>query len=593
MSETPLPPGVPKAEASRIPETREATNPRERVIGAFNRTMDRMQQERDAILGRVRAEGPGFLTDHDRVVVLGYQYAENGAKQLTHGKDRLDDHVEGDKFPVMVQDRTTGQSYSREEGIPVGGLIKYLDGEDKRLKDLREQAMADRRFDDAKDFSEEMYKIWEDRSVLKSNLLHTDIALWSDTYNKNISADVKTAASLNTDGNLINYYQRNRVGTEAYLRSENPLIKELGGESQDENWVRAEQDILKDRRELEIPAKGVKNPDQPRRSEPETEEKSGGVIIEGKARETIEAALEKIGSGRERIKRFVSGLPRPGLKAALTLLGVAGVVAAGYLGRDRDALPFDQAARVTQPPERGVAMPESTGPSVGLAPQETQRSEIVAVSAGLKRSVEVDIPGRGKETLNVRILTGNEPDIFNVPATAPATPDSSKPGQPAISSADVRRVIENPPADDETAKLIRSYLDEDTFKLLRGLRTKEAYFRTKGPEGEKIKPDYASLKGWFDADWTTTALERPFQMRSTKDLGNLEQLKKDPAYNQAWRLTVANQLLQNAHYSPDIIGFLVTGQEIVDVVVKANNHLRHEVLNTSSLQKNRIPGTQP
>lgn len=112
MSETT--PGAARAEAGRTPESREAVDSRARVIGAFNRTMDRMQLERDAIMGRARAQGPGFLTDRDRMIVLSYQYAAEGAKRITGGSERLNNGIENDRLEVEVRDRTTKQIYIKK-----------------------------------------------------------------------------------------------------------------------------------------------------------------------------------------------------------------------------------------------------------------------------------------------------------------------------------------------------------------------------------------------------------------------------------------------------------------------------------------------
>lgn len=608
MSESP-PPRPSRVEVSSTPEVR-ANDPRTQVIGAFNRTMDRIILERDRILNKIRSEGSGFLTDHDRMIVLATQYAEEGAKRLSGGSTRLNDETADDKFEVEVEDRATGQKYTRKEGIPVGGLIKYLDGEENRLQELRRQAISEKKFDVASGFLDEMEQVRDDRRSLRHNSEKTDLYMWRDYFNPKISDDIKKAESLYTDersgkaGLVVDeYYTKNRVGTEAYLRSKNPQIQEMGGESQDENWIRAEQDILNDRRELEIPARSTEpsdseplaiesfvepeKPDIVRVTVPSTvlapvassspKGEATEVPVGDRARDVLRTALGKIGSGKDRIRRFVEGLPRSDLRRVLTRLGLAaGAIAVGYLARDEKTLPLDLAARVTEPPERGVAMPESTGPSVGLAPQETQRSKTVEVAAGLKRRVEVDVPGKGKETLNVRILTGNEPDIFNVPA-APATPDNSQPPQTAISGADIKRVMENPQADDETAKMIRSYFNEETMANIRILKEEYAQFPTKGPDGEKIKPGYASLEGWYQAQLFKIITGKNFNMYSPEDKEKLEKITTNlTPYEKNWNIFVAYQLLHVSE-NKEVTGFLVKSdqiagrQKITDVIVLAGN----------------------
>lgn len=430
--------------------------------------------------------------------------------------------------------------------------------------------------------------------ALMGNSRPTEITTWWDYFSEGMPREVQQEAVKSTSAP--NYFATNRVGTEAYLRSGNPVIAELGGESQDENWIKAEKDILEDRRELEIPAKDIRystiveDEIPPTRvtalAVPEPEEERGGVIIEGKARETIKAALGKIGSGRERIRRFVGGLSRPGLRRTLTWLGLAaGALVVGYLGRDGDALSLDQAARVTEPPERGVVMPEinkevpwdpRSVPTLGLAIPEARSSGSVEVAAGPNKPIKVDIPGRGEEVLNVRILTGNEPDIFNVPAS-PIIPDTSQAAQTGVSSADVRRVVENPQADDETAKMIRSYLNEETLAILSTLKQGHAYFPTKGPEGEKLKPPYASLKGWWEAKLVETVLGEKFDMTSPEHIEKLELFKKSPEYQKNWKAFVADQLLQTLEKrNKNLVGFLAERDEagtanITDIIVLADN----------------------
>ena len=96
MSETPSPPGAARAEASRTPEARESTDPRAKVLGAFNTTMHRMQLEKDAIpvaiAGRIMAfrhfGKASFITVKDRsgrmqaYVALGHV----GEKTFQHFK---------------------------------------------------------------------------------------------------------------------------------------------------------------------------------------------------------------------------------------------------------------------------------------------------------------------------------------------------------------------------------------------------------------------------------------------------------------------------------------------------------------------------
>lgn len=257
MPEIPSSPGI--GRETRTVEIRERTDPRTDTIGAFNRTLDRMQLERDAILARAHAEGPGFLNDRDRMIVLGYQYAAEGAKQLTGGNERLNDDVENDKIPVEVADRATEHKYIRNEGIAIGCMVKYLKSEEKRLNGIAEQASKDGRYEDANNLRNEAHNLWFDHMRLIGNSGVTSIAVGGDFFLPDMSKEVQRA-SLGSGG-MTRYFQENRIGTEAYLRSKNELIKELGGESQDENWVKAEEDILNDRYELHIPDKGSAYPD--------------------------------------------------------------------------------------------------------------------------------------------------------------------------------------------------------------------------------------------------------------------------------------------------------------------------------------------
>lgn len=704
MSEFPKPP---ISETSRTPEIPDV---RSRVIGAFNRTLDRMQHERDGIMNKVKSDGPGFLTDRDRGVVLGHDYAVEGAKKVS-GSTRLTDSVKSDLFEVEVEDRQTKMSYKRKEGIPVGGMIKYLVGERARLDSLANSASSEGRYMDASELRTESSRLFNDQMTLTMSSQGTSSSLLRDWRDDSVPAKVKEAAKSDPDYRTIEYYERNRIGTEANLRSLNEVIRELGGESQDENWKRAAKDILEDRRELEIPSKssevfglpptvpvelalaegvsasdavtiateGEKVPETrvtalavpekytsesikvyvpgedslgskssasdfakgddgkiipwseadrggrgPRRDsfgilEKPTSRREGdrgsseGIIIEGSARDVteklkkerrddpgrdiLEAALAKMGSGRARIKSFVGKLPKPGLKKALTWLGVAAGAAGVMLAQDnnRDVSMNTTGIGTGLSPVEGLAKPATGSPvwepesiPPGLTVSESARPNVEkGNNSGYKR-VEVEIPGQGKRNIDVKILTGNEDYIFNVPASG-QTPEN-RPSPVTVSGAEVRRTLENPQANDETAKMIRSYLDEETIKLVKSLPENRYLFATRGPQGELLKEDYASIKGAFDAKWAETALGRPFDMRSIEDLAKLQEAKNTPEYKRAWKVTVADRLLRSLDpLDFGITGFLTDGREFTDLVVSTPSNHGYKSRDVSSLYKGGQP----
>lgn len=322
----------------------------------------------------------------------------------------------------------------------------------------------------------------------------------------------------------------------------------------------------------------------------------------------------KFGGGlKDRIKKWIAGPPmspsrRNFLKGIVTVgaavvveetirrnlpdLGMGQGVGVGEgSGTSGSLTPGPDRNRVGDVPEVALGTPTATPPPEALkppVPPETVRIQ------GPYKTVEVDIPGKGKEKLQVRMLTGDEPEIFNVPPRS-ITPETNQPVPVAISGAEVKRAIENPNADDETARMIRSYLDDDTIRLVNSLPESRYLFLTKGPQGEAIKEGFGSFRGLNDARVTETEIQKPFNMRSPEDLSKLKELKGTPEYEKAWRVIVADRLLRsgqgyppyNNADNPGVVGFLSNGREITDIIVTAPNNGPYLTRDVSSLIRNR------
>lgn len=628
MSETPSSSGAARAEVARTPEIRETPDHRTKVVGALNRTLDRAQKERDEVMGRVLSSGSGAVTPEEVEIVLGYQYASEAVKKLAGGRDRLDYDVERDTFKVPVRDRETGQEYERGEGIPIGYLERFLDREARRLRGERFDARFAYKDEEANALDREASEVFADLLTLQGSSRATKWSFYRDYYDEGVPHDLLYNHPSSPGSILpLEVLQSNREETEAWLRSQNPEIARLGGENPEQNMAEAMRDIGYVRRELELPEKGVPDPMDkykvPVVSPPESIEASE-VIEESPSeaaeivtdvgrvkerddsgRDILGTALDKIGSGRERVRRFVGGLSKPGLRRALlivgNLVGGAGLVAGvGMLvdqqlkaspAREYDYGNAGAKVGTVNPTQRQEPVWESSSVPQGLVSSEVGfKSPVETVgSSGPHRQVEVDIPGKGKETLNIRILNGTEPEIFNVKA-------AERQGMPIpISGSEVRRAIENPDADDETSRLIRSYLDEDTTRLVNSLPEARYLFLTKGPQGEKIKEGFGSFLGLNDARVMEAEMQKRFDMRSPEDLSKLEGLRKTPEYKQAQRVIIADRLLrsvpgygggQNADH-PGVVGFLSNGTEITDIIVTAPSNDPYVTRDVSSIIRNR------
>lgn len=716
---TPPPPGVLRTEAVRT-ETRlipgEPYDPRARTMGAVNRLLDRLEEPTREILNRARSGQP--IDQTEARLVIGVRNTKAAIGQLTGGEERLNYDIEETTIPVEVRNIKTGEVTTRQEGIPIDeGMLEYLDKEYRRLNHRHGEAYtaavrAGWLVDG--ELVKEYEALHQERNQLLSDLDTVRRATYPANFNIINQAYTKAAATGEKWEDVRETDLGSRVETEAWWRSRDALIKELGGESQIENFDRANDDIRRNREELQIPDKPtprgssrrldpidvypVEVPEPEVESvEPEIPEESDSeiapaesvtslavreetspdegvipVIVLGsggrrsesgdavtsstvnsgpsspkphvpsgrrsrfgvmydKARdvdltgegakigEIIDGVKYKVIGGTKfgtslfnRVKGWLSGPPMsPSRRRFLQgVLAVGAAVVAEEVVR-RSLPDFNIGQGISGGVEGQTRSGTSAGGGAEIGPRPTRPSsgteaakppsppEVVRAQ-GPYKTVEVDIPGKGKETLNVRVLRGDEPDIFNVPA-APKSPETNQPAPVAISGAEVRRVIENPQADDDTARMIRSYLDEDTIRLVNSLPESRYLFLTKGPQGETIKEGFGSLKGLFDARWAEVALGRSFQMRSPNDLGSLKELKDSPEYKKAWRAIVADRLLRsvpgyqgfnNADH-PGVVGLLSDGKEITDIIVKAPDNGAYRTRDVASLQTRRIHGTKP
>lgn len=251
MAETPPPPGAARLEAARTPEIREAPDHKTKVVDALNRTLDRAGKSNDELWGKVKSEGTGFITDDERDIMLGVQYAEGAISILTGGARRLNNDITETTIPVEVHDQETKQQYTRNEGIPIGYLLRFLQKEEKRA--------FHQMFEGGGEAARQEYReLWTDASILRNSARKTEYSFTSDYFGDILPEDIKTAAFKSP--NINDHLMEKRVNEEAYLRSANPVIAEIGGETPEENYMRAHDDIADIRYELIIPEKGVPDP---------------------------------------------------------------------------------------------------------------------------------------------------------------------------------------------------------------------------------------------------------------------------------------------------------------------------------------------
>lgn len=216
----------------------------------------------------------------------------------------------------------------------------------------------------------------------------------------------------------------------------------------------------------------------------------------------------------------------------------------------------------------------------------------------------VSVPEAKLTISNLRILRGDERGIFNVDeqeaqAATPDKPGPDKPGRVIIIVPNtVQKALEKPsPKDDEITQLVRSYLTPEILSELNTLPIHFVMFPTKGPEGEKIKPEFASLWGWYEANFVISYRDaysffpnnHRFDRKGIKDLRDLERLSNINEFKKGWRLLIAKQLLEYGANGQNsgIEGFLVNNGEITDVIVQAKSAKTHPVVNNEAFIKQK------